>query len=553
MAVSIPIVSEFINTGIKQAERAFVDIRKQVAQAEGTMGKFKAAGKGVFDAVGANAASFAAAAGGALVTFAAQGVTAFQDLALSADKFAGATGLAVDEASRLMEVTGDLGIEAGTVETAIGKMNTNLGKSPDLFEELGVQVEYAKDGTVDANETFLNVIDRLNKIKDPAEKARVATQLLGKGWRDMSNLIALGSDDLRKSLATVSDAKTISPQEAEKARKFRDNMDDLKGVIEDLSLQIGDALVPAISTAVEQINKLQIPTIGGGFLKAFFGGPTDKVAGQMQMVNGLLQVFGVNLEDAGDKDPLITEEEINNMQMAATELDKFNQAALNQIKYARLKPFKELSTGADQLATELDNINEAWDRLVGNLNMTVEFDRAQQELVALEEAAAKAFATGAGSDIAAYNEAAAQFAGTLAVIAEGLGKIASREIKIRFEAEGGAAALALAAWYQSGGELRGLNASQLIGASGFSFGIPARAMGGPVTAGGTYLVGEQGPELLTLGARGGYVTPNHSLGNGGPINVTVTSADPNAVVAALQEWSRNNGSVPINTTANIRR
>ncbi len=225
---SIPIVSEFINTGIKQAERAFVDIRKQVAQAEGTMGKFKAAGKGVFDAVGANAASFAAAAGGALVTFAAQGVTAFQDLALSADKFAGATGLAVEEASRLMEVTGDLGIEAGTVETAIGKMNQNLGKSPDLFEELGVQVEYAKDGTVDANETFLNVIDRLNKIKDPAEKARVATQLLGKGWRDMSNLIALGSDDLRKSLASVSDAKTISPQEAEKARKFRDNMDNLR-------------------------------------------------------------------------------------------------------------------------------------------------------------------------------------------------------------------------------------------------------------------------------------------------------------------------------------
>ena len=61
MAVSIPIVSEFINTGIKQAERAFVDIRKQVSAAEGTMGKFKAAGKGVFDAVSANAASFAAA------------------------------------------------------------------------------------------------------------------------------------------------------------------------------------------------------------------------------------------------------------------------------------------------------------------------------------------------------------------------------------------------------------------------------------------------------------------------------------------------------------
>jgi len=545
MAIKIPIITELQDEGIKRAKREFDKFKGAVAGAEGGMGKLKAGSKVAFDAISANAATFATAAAGAVVTFAAQGISAFQDLALSADKFAGATGLAVDEASRLMEVAGDLGIEAGTVETAIGKMNTNLGKSPDLFEELGVQVEYAKDGTVDANETFLNVIDRLNRIKDPAEKARVATQLLGKGWRDMSNLISMGSDDLRKSLATVSDAKTISPQEAEKARKFRDNMDNLKDTIEDLSLQIGETLVPALSTAVEQINKLQLPTIGGGFLKSFFGGPTDKVAGQMQMVSGLLQVFGVNLEDAGDKDPLITEEEINNMQMASTELDKFNQAALNQIKYARLKPFKELSTGAEQLAIELDNINEAWDRLVGNLNMTVEFDRAQQELVALEEAAAKAFATGAGSDIAAYNEAAAQFVGTLAAISEGLGKVASREIKIRFNAEGPGAALALAAWYRSGAELSGLNASQLLGAAGFS--IPGLATGGMASAGGTYLVGERGPELLTMGARSGYVTPNHALGGGGPININVNGADPNEVVRALQAYVRQSGPVPVTT------
>jgi hypothetical protein len=548
MAIKIPIITELQDEGIKRAKREFDKFKGAVAGAEGGMGKLKAGSKVAFDAISANAATFATAAAGAVVTFAAQGISAFQDLALSADKFAGATGLAVEEASRLMEVTGDLGIEAGTVETAIGKMNQNLGKSPDLFEELGVQVEYAKDGTVDANETFLNVIDRLNKIKDPAEKARVATQLLGKGWRDMSNLIALGSDDLRKSLATVSDAKTISPQEAEKARKFRDNMDNLKGTIEDLSLQIGEHLVPAIADAVAALDKLQIPQIGGGLTRYLFGGQSsDRALGQMQMAAGLLSIIGINLGKDKDPEPLISEEEVNNMQMAATELDKFNQAALNQIKYAKLKPFKELSTGANQLATELDNINEAWDRLVGNLNMTVEFDRAQQELVALEEAAAKAFATGADSDIAKYNVEAANFANTLALIAEGLGKVASREIKIRFNAEGPGAALALAAWYRSGAELSGLNASQLLGAAGLS--IPGLATGGVASAGGTYLVGERGPELLTMGARSGYVTPNHALGGGGPININVNGADPNEVVRALQAYVRQSGPVPVNTRA----
>lgn len=38
--------------------------------------------------------------------------------------------------------------------------------------------------------------------------------------------------------------------------------------------------------------------------------------------------------------------------------------------------------------------------------------------------------------------------------------------------------------------------------------IPGRASGGQVRAGGTYVVGEKGPELLHMGAGGGFVTPN---------------------------------------------
>lgn len=41
--------------------------------------------------------------------------------------------------------------------------------------------------------------------------------------------------------------------------------------------------------------------------------------------------------------------------------------------------------------------------------------------------------------------------------------------------------------------------------------VKKRARGGPVFAGRTYLVGEQGPELLRMGAVGGHVTPNDAL------------------------------------------
>ena len=47
-----------------------------------------------------------------------------------------------------------------------------------------------------------------------------------------------------------------------------------------------------------------------------------------------------------------------------------------------------------------------------------------------------------------------------------------------------------------------------------------RASGGPVMAGNSYLVGERGPEVVTMG-QSGYVTPNHALGQ--TVNITINN------------------------------
>ena len=52
-----------------------------------------------------------------------------------------------------------------------------------------------------------------------------------------------------------------------------------------------------------------------------------------------------------------------------------------------------------------------------------------------------------------------------------------------------------------------------------------RADGGPVSAGGTYLVGEKGPELLTMGSSGGFVTPNNKIGGESVTNNIVVNVD----------------------------
>jgi len=58
--------------------------------------------------------------------------------------------------------------------------------------------------------------------------------------------------------------------------------------------------------------------------------------------------------------------------------------------------------------------------------------------------------------------------------------------------------------------------------SRFTFGGSKRANGGPVSAGGAYLVGERGPELLQMGSKGGNIIPNNAIGGGGTTNNMIT-------------------------------
>ena len=65
----------------------------------------------------------------------------------------------------------------------------------------------------------------------------------------------------------------------------------------------------------------------------------------------------------------------------------------------------------------------------------------------------------------------------------------------------------------------------LSGGKGFGGGFLSglfgtRASGGPVSAGGAYVVGERGPEILQMGSKGGNIVPNNKIG-GSTTNVVV--------------------------------
>jgi hypothetical protein len=207
---------------------------------------------------------------------------------------------------------------------------------------------------------------------------------------------------------------------------------------------------------------------------------------------------------------------------------------------------KAVIVAMDHVKTSTDNANAAWLNLIGALQTQVDVDQLSTDI---EDLQAKAIAAFGGGEQAVKDFHIAQLK-----MGEDFGKFIENfppALKTELTIDIASSDIARLEYAQK------LIAflTKPIGSLGADPSITRRvsnpitghkASGGPVMANKSYLVGERGPELFTPGTSGG-ITPNNALGGGGgnTINITVTSADPNAVVRALQSYNRNVGKIPV--------
>ena len=85
-----------------------------------------------------------------------------------------------------------------------------------------------------------------------------------------------------------------------------------------------------------------------------------------------------------------------------------------------------------------------------------------------------------------------------------------------------------------GGKIGGFLGDILVG---------KRATGGPVSAGGAYVVGERGPEILQMGSKGGNIVPNRGIG--GQTNIVTVNVDASGTSAVGSQPNANDFGVLI--------
>ena len=244
-------ISVLIDVTTDKAVNGFNNFKTAVKDAEGFQGKFKAGVGSLKESLGGLVTSPAgiAAAGAAIAAAGAYAFDAagkFVNLARQSRDLGTATGLTTEEASRLIEVFGDLGGDAGQLQGTLRKIPQTLDSGK--WEQYGIATRDAGGELRSTNDILLDGIDALSRITDPTARAQAGIDLFGKSWGNLAPLIGKSRDELDGMLDSVSSGKTITDAETKRAEKLAAAQDELGDAFEDVtprSRPTGGKTVPA--------------------------------------------------------------------------------------------------------------------------------------------------------------------------------------------------------------------------------------------------------------------------------------------------------------------
>ena len=447
-------------------------------------------------------------------------------------KQSGMLGLTVNQLQQLQFAASQTGVTTAELNKglerfsrSISEASTGIGVGKRSFEALGVTLAKSDGSLKSTDELLAEVADRFAQVKDPADRVRIAIDLFGRAGGGMVNTLKDGSAGL-KALGADFNAVTIQltgPQTAA-VEEANDLFDKLGRTFASIGQQITSFLMPALAGIAEMLTVHLLKAFSAStaglrsFLNEFVSLSNEFLGTDMAQFT-----FGVELEKQLNRIVFNLENANNGVQMlenglikmtvplaksaesmsvfdrttesTATNLTDLVQAAIKakeaisaktdvllSIPVAAKPAVLSLSQMTDILLSMEPAIDDV-DKSVDKMAMTME-DARLRGVNNLENALVS-LVTGATTAKDAFKDMARSILADLARI------MIQQQITL-----------------------------PLAQSMGFNV-AGARAMGGPVTAGRPYLVGEKGPEIVVPGRNGGIV-PNNQMGGGGvTVNQTI--------------------------------
>jgi len=499
-------------------------------------------------------------------------VKSLADVADKLGKTSARLGISTEDLQKFRFAAEQSGIEVSTFDTALQRFTRRsaeaaegTGVAKDAFKELGISLKN-NDGTLKSNTQLLKeVADAFKGTESQADRVRIAFKLFDTEGVKMVNLLQQGSgvinafgDQLESVNGVITD-KSISAAEqfndrlnimANSAKSFAARLievvnmgldpffesteklaskvkDSTKTKIEALKIEndyVASILkeIPAIASLETKINTLNLKQRDLNIRRILSIDLLDRLArkNKIGLRNDEESVRANNLQIKGLSAYVAKLIEANN----AIEIEKNSLRELNELYLQNVASIETFYRTKDRLIREdtgkykeaieqqqmIDMANVEYQLQINEKIKADKIAKAEVEKALTREVAKSTISTiaamtstlaGESRELFNLNKAAA-IANVTINAAEAASKAYAQLGVFGPIAAGTIYALAIA----NVGKIASQN-------------YPERQAGGDVRPGETYLVGERGPELLTMGQYGGNVTPNRNLAQGVVVNI----------------------------------
>ena len=237
---------------VKVLDQASANLNKIASTAEGSIGRVQGllAGAGM-------------AAPLAYITKATYGwMAAVNDLE-------DATGMAGEEASKLLAIGSSVGLSAETMQTSFVKMAKSVStaqdamqqaaaagkESDDIYSRFGITIQDTNGKLLPAEQILKNILEVHRKLPNGIEKTNMEMEIFGKKGavlNDFLNLSASEVDRLTKKFEKL--GLIVGGESSQKWEDLRNKTRELEFGVKGLTVQIGDKLLPALQNTVDYLN-----------------------------------------------------------------------------------------------------------------------------------------------------------------------------------------------------------------------------------------------------------------------------------------------------------
>jgi methyl-accepting chemotaxis protein len=420
-------------------------------------------------------------------------------------KMSGVLGIAVKDLQTLKLASEINGIEFETFAKATRRLVDNFGdflqgtgEATQTFKALGISIKDANAVNGDQMAILGLIADRLDLVENKTMRLKFAQEIFGGRGAELINVLRGGTEALKKFAIESDRFGSLNSKQVRAVEEFNDSVLRLKTVFANIVNQLVANVSPAflkLSRAIREKVLSSIEDANGSIQQFASVGAKDLIDFGIKAI----QMFESLVQGIGDFRVSL----LRAIEVIQHPFSKKNRKQIDDYTFSlqklieTLEGFKAnvdvITDSVKEQNKSLENVGDTANKLKSN------YTGVQDRLERLKNASEQFGNSVAGNFEKAVFEAR-NFRDTLKAIGQDIIKIAYQTAITK----------------PMGEALGGIISGGISGVQDIFF--PKKAMGGAVTGGKSYMVGERGAEIFTPN-KSGYITPNNKIGGQDSIRV----------------------------------